>query len=53
MSGSPRLRFLGITERFSGDPQHRMLERALRDDCWDVMIVGFNLLNPSARERVL
>ncbi len=48
-----KIRFLGITERFSGDPQHRMLERALRDDCWDVMMVGFNLLNPSARERVL
>ena len=48
-----KIRFLGITERFAGDPQHRMLERALRDDCWDVMMVGFNLLNPSARERVL
>src|SRR5207244_233588 len=23
------------------------------DDCWDVMMVGFNLLNQSARERVL
>jgi L-galactose dehydrogenase len=30
-----------------------MLERALRDDCWDVIMVGFSLLNPSARERVL
>ena len=48
-----KIRFLGITERFAGDPQHRMLERALRDDCWDVMMVGFSLLNPSARERVL
>ena len=48
-----KIRFLGITERFSRDPQHRMLKRALRDDCWDVLMVGFNLLNPSARERVL
>lgn len=48
-----KIRFLGITERFGTDPQHRMLERALLDDCWDVMMVGFNLLNPSARERVL
>ncbi len=48
-----KIRFLGITERFAGDPQHRMLERALRDECWDVMMVGFNLLNASARERVL
>ena len=48
-----KLRFLGITERFATDPRHAMLERALRDDCWDVIMVGFNLLNPSARERVL
>lgn len=47
-----KLRFLGLTERFGADPQHRMLERALVDDCWDVVMVGFNLLNPSARERV-
>ena len=47
-----KIRFLGITERFVADPGHRMLERALRDDCWDVIMVGFSLLNPSARERV-
>jgi aryl-alcohol dehydrogenase-like predicted oxidoreductase len=29
-----------------------MLQRAILDDYWDVMMVGFNLLNPSARERV-
>jgi L-galactose dehydrogenase len=29
-----------------------MLRRALDDDCWDVMMVGFNLLNPSARRYV-
>ena len=27
----------------AADPQHRMLKRALRDDCWDVLMVGFNL----------
>ncbi len=47
-----KIRFLGITERFGADTGHRMLERALADDCWDVIMVGFNLLNPSARERV-
>ncbi len=47
-----KIRFLGITERFVADPGHRMLEHALRDDCWDVIMVGFSLLNPSARERV-
>jgi L-galactose dehydrogenase len=47
-----KLRHLGITEKFVDDPQHRMLEQALTDDLWDVVMVGFNLLNQSARERV-
>ncbi|MFX0099656.1 MAG: aldo/keto reductase [Candidatus Hodarchaeota archaeon] len=47
-----KIRFLGITEEFNTDPAHEMLERALEDDCWDVMMVGFNILNQSARERV-
>ena len=47
-----KIRFIGITERFGADTQHAMLRRALRDDVWDVMMVGFNLLNQSARERI-
>ena len=47
-----KIRFIGITERFGADTQHAMLQRALRDDVWDVMMVGFNLLNQSARERI-
>jgi len=48
-----KVRFLGITERFNPDPHHSMLHRALQDDIWDVMMVGFNILNQSARDRVL
>ena len=48
-----KIRFLGITERFNPDPHHSMLQRALQDDIWDVMMVGFNILNQSARDRVL
>jgi aryl-alcohol dehydrogenase-like predicted oxidoreductase len=44
--------FTGITERFGTDPQHAMLQRALQDDIWDVMMVGFNILNQSARDRI-
>ncbi len=47
-----KIRFLGITEKFAADPQHRMLEQALNDNVWDVVMVGFNFLNQSARERV-
>jgi aryl-alcohol dehydrogenase-like predicted oxidoreductase len=46
------LRFLAVSERFGTDPGHVMLQRAVADDCWDVMMVGFNVLNPSARDRV-
>jgi aryl-alcohol dehydrogenase-like predicted oxidoreductase len=46
------IRFLALSERFASDPGHTMAERAVRDDCWDVMMVGFNLLNQSARDRV-
>jgi L-galactose dehydrogenase len=48
-----KIRFLGITEKFLQDPGHRMLQQALQDDLWDVVMLGFNLLNQSARERVL
>lgn len=45
---------LAISESFITDPGHAMLQRALAtDDVWDVVMVGFNLLNPSARHRVL
>ncbi|WP_437669025.1 aldo/keto reductase [Sorangium sp. So ce131] len=47
-----KLRFLGITEAFAADPSHATLEQALRDDLWDVVMVGFNLLNQSARAKV-
>jgi aryl-alcohol dehydrogenase-like predicted oxidoreductase len=47
-----KIRFIGITERFGPDPRHAMLQRALQDDVWDVMMVGFNILNQSARQRV-
>jgi aryl-alcohol dehydrogenase-like predicted oxidoreductase len=48
-----KIRALGITERFVLDPSHEMLEEALRDNVWDVIMVGFNLLNPCARKNIL
>lgn len=48
-----KIRFLGITEAWNSDVGHDMLMKAARDDVWDVMMVGFNILNQSARERVL
>ncbi|WP_428937632.1 aldo/keto reductase [Fontivita pretiosa] len=48
-----KIRAVGVTEGFNSDPGHAMLSRAMRDDCWDVIMVGFNILNQSARQRVL
>jgi aryl-alcohol dehydrogenase-like predicted oxidoreductase len=48
-----KIRFLGITEAFGADTAHQMMSRAVRDPHWDVIMVGFNILNQSARARVL
>jgi L-galactose dehydrogenase len=47
-----KIRFPGITEQFIVDPSHVMLDRALEDDFFDVVMVGYNLLNPSAARSV-
>jgi aryl-alcohol dehydrogenase-like predicted oxidoreductase len=48
-----KIRHLGITEHFGGDTSHKMLAAAVPTGVWDVVMVGFNLLNPSARRDVL
>ncbi len=48
-----KVRFFGITEHFGSDTSHRMLSAAVPTGVWDVVMVGFNLLNPSARRNVL
>ena len=47
-----KIRFIGVTEGFVEDPAHSMLQRGLKEALWDVVMVGFNLLNPSARQTV-
>lgn len=47
------IRAIGITESFASDPGHRTLQLAVEDACWDVMMVGHNVINQSARSRVL
>lgn len=48
-----KVRAVGITEAFASDPGHKMLSSAVHDGVWDVVMVGFNVLNQSARKRVL
>ena len=52
MQREGKIRAIGLTEFFGIDPKHQMLQRALQDDWFDVVMVGFNLLNQSARARV-
>lgn len=47
------IRFIGVTEHWNDDLRHAMLGRALADGLFDVVMVGFNLLNQGAREAVL
>ena len=48
-----KIRFLGITEYFYHDVEHRMLELALADDLWDTIMVKYGILNMLAEKRVL
>ena len=47
-----KFRFLGITEVPPKDPHHETLERAVQQDCFDVVMVAFHLLHQSAREKI-
>jgi L-galactose dehydrogenase len=47
-----KIHFIGITERFETDTAHAMLQLASHDACWDSLMVGYNLLNTSARRTV-
>lgn len=47
-----KIRWLGITEMFGTDTSHIMEQQALADNFWDVIMTGFNILNPSAIKTV-
>lgn len=48
-----KIRFLGVSEMFEHDFTHQMLQRVLPHDCFDVVMLGFNILNQTARDTVL
>jgi aryl-alcohol dehydrogenase-like predicted oxidoreductase len=47
-----KIRFIGVTENFGVDTSHAMLANSLEKNLWDVVMVGFSLLNPSARKTI-
>ncbi|MCG3774636.1 MAG: General stress protein 69 [Nitrospira sp.] len=48
------IRFFGATESWTNhaDSNHGMLVQAVQDDCWDVLMTGFNMLNHSSNRVV-
>ncbi len=48
-----KFRFLGITEHMLTDGNHKMLQMALADDHFDTVMLGYNMLSPSAERLVL
>ena len=49
MKQAGKIRFIGLTEASGRDLSHTTLEKAADDGFWDVVMVAFNILNPSAR----
>ncbi len=49
------IRSVGISEHFNSDTRHETLLRVMREEpeLVDVLMVGFNILNPSARRALL
>src|SRR6202035_100282 len=43
-----KIRHIGITEQPVEDFTHEMLERATRDEIWEVFMVGFHMMHQSA-----
>jgi len=48
-----KLRFLGVTESFGIDGEHKVAQSAVADGVWDVLMLGCNFVNPSIAHFVL
>ncbi|MEZ4663516.1 MAG: aldo/keto reductase [Caldilineaceae bacterium] len=47
-----KIRFIGVSEMFNEDKEHQMMVDSFPDDVWDVAMIGFNILNQTARAKV-
>ena len=47
-----KIRFLGVTETGSEDPEHEMVQRAVEDEVWEVVMVAFHMMHQNARSLV-
>jgi len=44
-----KLRHIAVSETSPRDPDHKMLARAVEDPAWEVVMLGFHMLNQTAR----
>ena len=47
-----KIRFIGVTEMASKDARHAMLQSALPDEHWDVVMLAFHMFSQNARRVV-
>ena len=47
-----KLKHLGVTEAGSSDAEHNMVQRAVEDGVWDVVMVAFHMMHQNARTKV-
>ena len=47
-----KIRCLGLSETPPNDPGHEMLQRALADPSWQVVMLAYHMLNQNARREV-
>jgi aryl-alcohol dehydrogenase-like predicted oxidoreductase len=47
-----KIRHLGLSESSPLDPEHDMLQSALADPAWEVVMFAFHMLNQAARTKV-
>ena len=47
-----KFRHLGVTENAPGDHHHKALQMALNDDCFDVLMVAYHVMNQNAEKLV-
>ena len=47
-----KFRFLGVTENAPRDHQHEMIQKVFEDDCFDVIMLAFHIMNQNAEQFV-
>lgn len=47
-----KIRATAVSEHFSTDTEHSVLLDLFQDDVWDVAMIGYNILNQTARQNV-